>query len=83
MSDPLDFPEPCFVKARFNATTDAKEFVSIYIELRNAYLHALSTNRTLRASITELSRDYHKLLKKYHVICADHDALIDENISDL
>ena len=91
MSDPCRFPARHFIEARYgsNGTAsmisleDVQELISIYSELRNAYVHILSANQALRASVSSLSRDHRELLSKYHTLCMDHDMLADEHTGDL
>ena len=76
------FPETPF-PAGGSPGSSAAEYISIYVELRNAYLHSLDTNRSLRTSLSELSRDYHQLLQKYNTLRIDHDMLLDDHVSDI
>ena len=82
MSDPR-FPDISGISAAGDNNVDARDFISAYTELRNAYLHTLGINRSLRATISQLSQDYHELSVKYNAMCESHDILVDEQISDL
>ena len=91
MSDPYRFPSRHVIESRFGSNgslsmvnlEDIQEFISVYSELRDAYIHVLNTNRALRSSVSALSRDHRELQSKYHSLCMDHDILADEHTSDL
>ena len=82
MSDRV-YPGRYPVRSSGPSRSDEAEFAAIYVELRNAYLHTLEINRSLRTSLSRLSRDYHELSVKYRAICESHDILVDDQTSDL
>ena len=82
MPNPV-FPDRFLAQSSRSSKSDEAEFAAVYVELRNAYLHTLGINRSLRATISQLSQDYHELSVKYNAMCESHDILVDEQISDL
>ena len=77
------FPDISSLDPDGNGATDARAFIGAYTELRNAYLHSLRLNHSMRGTISRLSREYSELWEKYSTLCADHDILIDDHTSDL
>ena len=82
MSDPR-FPDISGISTAGDNNVDARDFISAYTELRNAYLHSLSINHSMRRTISNLTREYSTLWDKYSKLCADHDILLDDHTSDL
>ena len=79
----LQFPDISGLSLDDNNAADARAFISAYTELRNAYLHSLRLNHSMRGTISRLSREYSELWEKYSTICTEHDIFLDDQTNDL
>ena len=77
------FPDISGLDPESDGAADARAFIGAYTELRNAYLHSLRLNHSMRGTISRLSREYSDLWEKYSTLRTDQDILLDDHTNDL